>query len=245
MIKQNNILQFQSLSQFPQLIHGFSTRIFGSMRPSHAGYYEAVSNFISKLQVNPLRLVRMNQVHNNVVHVVVDEEGGKVVPETDGLLTDQKQIFLGVITADCLPLFFYDPKKQIVAAVHAGWRGLYAEIIKEAVAKMREQGSNPKDILVGIGPSIRVCCYSVDEAFIEKFREKFGDVEQFLQPRDGKVFFDLQKCAKEQLRIAGISENNIEDGDYCTFDHTDVYSCRREGKDFGEMMGIIGMRNEI
>lgn len=241
MIKQNNILYFENLSQFPLIIHGFSTTFFGSLRPSDPEYHQHLEKFTHAFGITPQQLVRMDQVHGNTVFTATEGDRGKTISKTDGLLTQDKNVFLGVVTADCLPLLFYDPKTTIVGAVHAGWRGLFAEIIKVAVSEMVTKGSKPEDIRVGIGPSIRVCCYEVSEEFVENFREKFGDVEKFINRRDGKIFFNLQRVAKEQLEAVGIVENNIEDADYCTFDQTDVYSCRREGKDFGEMMGVIGV----
>jgi polyphenol oxidase len=244
MIKQDNVLRFENLIKFENVIHGFSTRFFGDMRPSHHLYPQSLKKYTEALGISEQRLVRMDQVHSNAVAWVTKDDCGKEINETDGLVSTDLDIFLGVITADCIPFLLYDPKIKLVGAVHAGWRGLFSEIIKVAVSQMISQGSKPEDILVGIGPSIRSCCYSVSEEFVENFREKFGDVERFIVRRDGKIFFNLQKVAKEQLSAVGILEHNIEDADYCTFTHDDVYSCRREGKDFGEMMGIIGIRDK-
>lgn len=242
MIKKDNVLKFDKLSKFDNVIHGFSTTFFGSLRPSDHEYDQHLEKFIQALTITPQQLVRMNQVHGGTVYFATERDQGTKISDTDGLLSQSTNVFLGVITGDCIPFLLFDPETNMVGAVHAGWRGLFAEIIKAAVSEMVVKGSDPKDILVGIGPSIRICCYEVSEEFVENFREKFGDVEMFIQRRDGKIFFNLQRVAKEQLEAVGIVENNIEDADYCTFDHTDVYSCRREGKDFGEMMGIIGMR---
>lgn len=241
MIKQDHILRFNNLSQFPSLTHGFSTTFFGNMRYSRDEYQNAMQKFSEAVGFSPSQLVRVDQVHSNIVYFATENDRGQMIAETDGLMTKNTNVFLGIITADCLPILIFDPKRKLVAAVHAGWRGLFSEIIKVAVSDFIAKGSDPKDLVVGIGPSIRVCCYNVDEEFVERFREKFGDVEQFIERRDGKIFFNLQKVAKEQLLAVGVLENAIEDADYCTFDHTDVYSCRREGKDFGEMMGVIGL----
>src|SRR5258706_13654217 len=119
MIKQNNILRFHNLSQFDSLIHGFSTRFFGDMRPSHHLYPESISKFTRALGISEQQLVRMDQVHGNRVVSVSDKECGTTIPETDGMISGEKEVFLGVITADCVPLLFYDPQKKITAAVHA------------------------------------------------------------------------------------------------------------------------------
>jgi polyphenol oxidase len=241
MIKQNDVWKFESLIKFDNLIHGFSTRTIGNLRPSDPQYQDSLKKFTEALGLNSEQLVRMDQVHDSIVALVSENDKGSVIEKTDGLVTNETGVFLGVITADCIPFLLYDPKTKLVAAVHAGWRGLFAEIIKVAIAEMVKKGSKPEDILVVIGPSIRTCCYSVSEEFVENFREKFGDVEKFIHRRDGKIYFNLQKVAKEQLAAVGVLANNIEDADYCTFDQKDLYSCRREGKSFGEMMGIIGL----
>jgi hypothetical protein len=241
MNKNNNILKFSNLSKFDSLIHGFSTRFFGDMRPTHPEYKDSLQKFSAALNIDPQKLVTMKQVHSNTVYWATDKNYDQAIKETDGLLTEEKDLFLGVVSADCIPLLFYDPKMQFVAAVHAGWRGLFSEIIKETVSQFVSKGSNASDIIVGMGPSIRVCCYAVSEEFVENFREKFEAVEKFIVRKDGKIFIDLQKVAKEQLQSLGVLDQNVEDADYCTFDHSDVYSYRREGENFGEMIGIIGI----
>lgn len=242
MIKKDNVLKFDNLSRFDNIIHGFSTIFFGSLRPSDPEYHQHLEKFSQALGMTTDTLVRMNQIHSNTVYCVTDNDRGQTIPKTDGLITSNTNVFLGVITADCVPLLFYDQKTQIVAAVHAGWRGLFAEIIKVAISEMVSRGSDPKDILVGLGPSIQVCCYEVSEEFVENFREKLDDIEKFVEHRDGKIFVNLQKIAKKQLAAVGVLEENIEDADYCTFDQKDLYSYRREGKNFGEIVGVIGIK---
>lgn len=240
MIKQENILRFENLTQFDNLVHGFSTRFFGSLRPSHSGYQDSLKKFTHALSITPQQLVRMNQVHSNTVYVTDERDRGKTIPETDGLITADPQVFLGVITGDCIPLLMYDPQTKLVAAVHAGWRGLFSEIIKEAISQFVGKGSKPENIIVGIGPCIGVCCYNIPADRAKMYLEKFPEWKPFVVERDGKLFFNLSGVAIHQLTSVGVMSSNIEDADYCTFDHTDVYSYRREGKDFGEMMGIIG-----
>ncbi len=244
MIKQDNVLRFNNLSQFDSLIHGFSTRFFGDMRPSHHLYPQSIKKFIETLGVLEQNLVRMDQVHSNTVALVTKENRGKVIDETDGLVSQDIDTFLGVVTADCIPLLFYDPKKKVTSAVHAGWRGLFSEIIKESVSQMISQGSKPENIFVGLGPCIRVCCYNIPQERVDMYLTKFPEWKPFIVERENKLFFDIPAVAVYQLRSLGVPAENIEDGDYCTFDHEDVYSARREGEGFGEMMGIIGLKNE-
>lgn len=241
MIHQNNILRFEKISQFQSLVHGFSTRFFGSMRPSHNSHQESIKKFTSALQVSVDDLVRMDEVHGNGMYEITEQNKGQTIPQTDGIFTQEQNIFLGVVTADCVPLLFYDPQENLIAAVHAGWRGLYSEIINEAILCLREKHSNIKNIFVGLGPCIRSCHYEITKDHTKVLLDKFPEWYKFIPERAGKYYLDLPGVAIFQLRRLGVLLENIEDGNYCTFEHDDVYSARRDGKDFGEIMGIIGI----
>ncbi len=243
MVKRDDILYFDKFLAIPHLVHGFSTRAFGDMRPSHEGSKVLLDKFAEALQINPRKVVRMNQTHSANIAVVGKGDAGKVIADTDGILTGEKDLFLSVITADCIPLLFYDSARQVVGAVHAGWRGIYAEIIKQTVDELVKNGSKATDIVVGVGPSIRVCCYEVSEELVGKFAGKFPKWSDYVIKREGKFFLDLALLANYQLRSLGITDTNIEDAGICTKDSPDnLYSCRREGKEFGEFVGVIGIR---
>ena len=90
MIKKDHILRFTNLSQFTSLVHGFSTRFFGSMPPSHPGYQESLKHFADALGINLENIVRMHQVHGNAVYFATDKDEGQIIDKTDGLLTSEK-----------------------------------------------------------------------------------------------------------------------------------------------------------
>ncbi|MBI5122964.1 peptidoglycan editing factor PgeF [Candidatus Roizmanbacteria bacterium] len=240
MILKNNFYKFNNLSSYPDLIHGFSTRFFGSMRPKHEEHKQSMQNFAHEIGIPAKNIVTMGQKHTNNVYCATDKNLGGVIPDTDSIVTQNKNVFLGVVTADCLPIFMYNPNKKVVAAIHAGWRGLFGGIIKETVAEFIAQGSKPQDLIVGIGPCIRSCCYEIAQDHKNKLIEK-PDWEQFIIERERRLFLDLPGVALHQLTSLQITKNNIEDGNYCTFEHEDVYSRRKEGEDFGEIIGIIGI----
>ena len=240
MIKKDGVLKFDKFMKFPDLIHGFSTRVFGDMRPSHESSTESLGKFSKALGVPMGRIVRMRQVHGNAVRWIRGKDGGNKIEETDGLLSSDPDVFLSVVTADCIPILLYDPVRQVVSAVHAGWRGVYKEIVEQAIDEMVKNGSDPKDIIAGMGPSVRVCCYDVGEEHAKMFTTKFPKWSSVVK-REGKFFLDLPLLAKCQLRSLGIPDTNIEDGGICTNDSpADLFSCRREGKEFGEFVGVIG-----
>jgi YfiH family protein len=246
MQKKNNILFFDSFLQFPELIHGFSTRSVGDMRPSHKGNEMAREVLAKTLQINPPQVVSMNQVHGSHVEVVDLLGGGKIIQKTDGLVTQEKNIFLTVMVGDCVPILLYDRSKKIGGAVHAGWRGLLNEIISEAIAKMKSLGANPIDIIGGIGPCIRSCHYNIDEKRVELFTNRFGkkhgETLGYINEDEGKTYLDMPCLAALQLAEEGLLMENIEDARLCTFESTDLYSYRREGEGFGEFLGIIGRK---
>jgi len=241
MYLKDNVYKFNKFASYPDLVHGFSTRVFGSMRPKHDEHKESMAKFAAALDIPVEKIVTMGQKHTNVVYTVTDKDLGQVIPETDSLATTSANIFLGVVTADCLPILIYDPNKKIVAAIHAGWRGLFSEVIKKTIEIFVQHDSQLQDLVVGIGPCIRSCCYEIAEDHKNKLSEK-PEWGKYIIERDGKLFLDLPRAAVEQLVNLGIKIENIEDGDYCTFEHDDVNSKRKEGDDFGEIIGVIGVK---
>lgn len=234
---KNKILTFNHFSGIPNLVHGFSTNFFGDIRPSNKNSQKALENFASELKIDPKKVTEMFQIHSNNVMWINQSDAGKSLENCDGIITDQNQIFLSVLAADCIPILIYDKQKSFTGAIHAGWKGVYNEIIKNALTLMFNRGSKPSDILVGIGPSIKACCYNIDEQRIKLFKSKFSDSDLYLQ---NNKFLDLPVLLKRQLSDLQIPQVNIEDHDICTACTRDFYSYRREGKKFREFIGIIG-----
>lgn len=157
----------------------------------------------------------MNQVHGDKI-VVIDKIGE--APECDALITCGN-ISLAVKTADCIPLVMADEEVGIVAAVHAGWRGLVADIIPKTVAKMIEMGASTENIKVGIGPSLGLSC----SEFSDPMREIPEKYHYGIQGRN----VDLKGIALRQLSEAGIRQ--IEHFDICTKCDENWPSHRRNG----------------
>jgi YfiH family protein len=192
--------------------------------------------------------VLANQTHSDHIDIITEasargwEETESAVADCDGLITAQKGVMLGILTADCVPVLFYDPVCEVVAAVHAGWRGTQANIVAGCVTKMQAHfGSDPKDIVVGIGPSIGKCCYEVGEEVAKHFHPIKGACES---KGDGKYLLDLQYINKYQLLKAGVLENHIEHSGICTACNTErFFSYREEQGCSGRFMSLVGMRN--
>ena len=153
--------------------------------------------------------------------------------DIDGLVTNEKDVVLVTQYADCTPLAFYDPVKRVVAASHGGWRGTVAEIARKTVEKMTEEfGSDPADILCGIGPNIGQCCYEVDDPVINEIN-KLSYLELpscYTVKGGGKYMLDLREVNREILIHAGVKPENIDVADLCTCCNSDIFHSHRATK---------------
>jgi YfiH family protein len=168
-------------------------------------------------------------------------------PETphimaDGILTNKNDITLFMRFADCVPILLWDPVVEVIGIAHAGWQGTSQKITQGIVEKMVERyGSDPKNILAAIGPSICQDCYEVGTEVKAAFDSKFGkSAERFFRDKNGRLFLDLWKANQQTLKNAGVEK--IEVSEQCTACHIeDWYSYRAEngrtGR-FGVLMKI-------
>lgn len=190
----------------------------------------------------PLEMaVLSRQTHTDNIRVVTREDAGKGLVresdifDTDGLMTKEKGIPLVVFTADCVPILLCDTKRPAVAAVHAGWRGTVQDIGGKAVRKMQEQfGSDPKDILAVIGPSIGPCHFSFGPEAPEYFPA------EFCKPQEDGYLVDLWAMNKSLLLAQGVLEEHIEVAEVCTVCHAEeFYSYRTHKEHTGRQAAII------
>jgi polyphenol oxidase len=183
------------------------------------------------------KLVNIKQVHGKGIVVVrKDDETGNI-QEADAIITDRINVPIAVRTADCLSILLYDPVSKCIGAVHAGWKGTKERIVTETLLAMnREYGTNAQAVKIVFGPCIRRCCYEVGAEFGEYFPD-----EVFVK---GTSFhFDLPLANKNQLLEAGVSEDNIHDGELCTFCSNEYHSYRRDNDAAGRMISIIMMKS--
>ncbi|EIF52027.1 peptidoglycan editing factor PgeF [Sulfurovum sp. AR] len=202
----------------------------------------------SLLQSNePLHYIVADQTHSDNIKIITQQEtkGWKslsdAIEDCDALITDLKGVMLNILTADCVPILLYDEKKEVVAAVHAGWKGTKAQIVSKTVQKMIETyGSDPKDIIAGIAPSIGRCCYEVGE----EVAAHFSNMPEGFTPIGNKYMLDLPLINKQQLLDAGLQKENIEMSHVCTACHVErFFSYRKEQGCSGRFMSMIGMKN--
>ncbi len=196
-------------------------------------------------------IVRPDYDHTNNVDVIDFVDTSEEVPElkgkrflcTDGLVTDKKEITMMSTNADCLLILLYDPIKKVIGNVHAGWRGSFGKISKNAVSKMVEEyGCNPKDIEAYFSPSIRKCHFEVEDdvkTLCEDIFAYTGRIDEIIEKGEikenkQKYLIDNVLINKILLTESGLKESNIVDSGICSVCHKDkVHSRRAEGLNFG------------
>lgn len=189
-------------------------------------------------------LVLAKQIHGNKIVKVDKKDGGRIIEASDGLITKSPGIFLGIRTADCLPIIFYEPQAKIAGAVHSGWRGTLKNIAAGMVETIRKEGGDIANLLVYIGPHIKVCCYDLPWGRIQLFQKKFGERRPIFKEVKKKIYFDLTYANFYQLLKNGVKLENIEVSDFCTSCRNDLFFSYRkdEKKEHGEMLTVMGMK---
>lgn len=259
-------LEYPMLRKTGLVNHGFSTRLGGVSEGCYASMNlsfdrgddpEAVrENFrrIGKaIGVNVEDMVMSKQTHTTNVRVVTEEDRGKGVvrerdyTDVDGLVTDVRGLCLVTSYADCVPLYFADPGRNVIGLSHSGWRGTVGKIGKKTVELMTERfGSDPSDILACVGPSVCVDCYEVSEDVIEKVREAFAPTlwdHLFYKKDNGKYQLDLWKANEEIFLEAGILPEHMAVTNVCTHCNSHIlYSHRTQGDKRGNLCAFLALK---
>jgi len=160
----------------------------------------------------------------------------------DAIITEKKNLPIAVLTADCVPILIFDKKKKMIAAIHAGWRGAYKGIIQKVIKFMFNQGCDQKNMIVAIGPCISMSNYEVKKQFKDKFIKKDEKNIQFFKNNKNKIYFDLQKYVKKQVKLNKIKNIDLINVD--TFNiKNNFFSARRSLKlnhnDYGRNISTI------
>lgn len=249
-------LTFKKLDQ-AGVTHGFSTRqggvsegIYASMNLSYnrgdekAAVDENFRRIGQAIGFDSGKLVFSNQVHGTQIHKVTEDDCGKVMTNMDGLVTNVKGIPMYTGYADCVPLFFYDPSREVAAMAHSGWRGTVGRIGAKMIGVMEtEYGCRREDIIAAVGPSICKDCYEVSEDVAEAFKKEFKEWhwEEYLEEKgDGKYQLDLWKVNETMLLGAGITREHLDVTDLCTCcNHEYLFSHRASHGKRGNLGAFI------
>jgi hypothetical protein len=164
--------------------------------------------------------------------------------QADAIMTDKTDVSILMLFADCVPILFYDPEKEVIACAHAGWQGTFKWVAAETVKAMQEQfDSQPGDIKAAIGPSICAQHYEVGQNVVEAAQAVFEDAGQVIIRRNGRVYADLQRANELILRNAGVLQ--VEQSNICTMENTrDWFSHRGENGKAGRFGAVITLKKK-
>lgn len=232
----------QLLAAFPWLKQGFSTRNQAPGVPADAeAEAEYRRRFLGLFGLSPAQTQLVKQVHGDTVLKVEQLRPGKELPEADAMITDRPGIGLATIHADCVPVILVDPVHRVIAAVHAGWKGTLAGIVRKTVARMEaEYGSVPAECYAAIGPAIGSCCYRVPPERVALFAEKWPELDLIVSRQESTL--DLALINQKFLENCGLLPAKIDNARLCTAcHHTAFYSFRRE-QATGRMLSLVVMK---
>jgi YfiH family protein len=255
-------LESTALADYDFIIHAFLTRRGGAggERPVSFNFGNPPGERKDTAQRNwdllssafgiPVeKFFTVDQVHGGEILIIDDDPDVKAVKGRDfpfdGIITARPGIAIGIKTADCVPVFFIDPVKPIIGAVHAGWKGTSLSIAARAVDLLVTRfGSDSKDIRAVIGPAIGPCCYEVDRRVFESMKHLPGRDLLFKEgDNEGKWMLDLGAANRFQLEERGIPTGNICSADLCTSCQRDTFfSHRGDGGGTGRQLNFIMLR---
>jgi len=227
---------------------GKSTGIFKSLNCG-PGSSDKKKNILKNLEIvgNKIKtkskeIVLLNQIHSNKFQYISKNSKPNNKFEGDALVTDKRNMPIAVLTADCAPILIYDGKKKMIAAIHAGWRGVYKDIVKKVVKFMIKKDCSPQNITAAIGPCISSNNYQIKEDFIKKFIKKDKKNIIFFKKTKNKNYFNLNKYIYFQLKSLNIKKIDVINKD--TFNtKNNFFSARRSishnENDYGRNISII------
>ena len=245
----------KKLKKFKEIKHcffskrnGYSTGIYKSLNCGHGSKDNKKNinknlNFIAKkMAVDRTNLILMNQTHSNKV-VEINKHNYRKKINADAMITQIKDLAIGVVTADCVPIILYDKRNGIIGCVHAGWKGAYLDIIKNTIVKFKRLNSNNK-IYACVGPCIAKKSYEVDESFYNKFIRKSKKYKRYFSKKNKrKKLFDLRKFVTEKLLSLYVRVDQVNRDTYAQ--KTNFFSYRRaiklRQKDYGRCISAVSM----
>lgn len=255
--EDSRMLGYELLSSFSNISHFVTTRNGGYGCGNYAsfnctGYTGDNPEDVRRNQLLLLsslpqvkQLVIPRQVHDTRIYVIDSPEPvtDEVLEGIDALITNQQGFCLCISTADCIPILLYDARKQIVAAIHAGWRGTVNGITRKVIREMqRIYNTDATDIVACIGPGISLQSFEVGEEVYESFHDKNFPMDRISlwNAATGKHHIDLWEANRIQLEDCGVPVSNIQCAGICTYqEHETFFSARRLGIASGRILSGI------
>jgi polyphenol oxidase len=244
----------ENLSALSGVAHGFFTRaggvsqgLYATLNCGHGSQdrAEAVQENRSRVaaHLGAGSILTAHQVHGTTAIVVDAPWPSNERPKADAIVTATRGLAVGVLTADCAPVLFADAEAGVVAAAHAGWRGVLAGILESTIATMQSLGARPERIVAAVGPCIGQAAYQVGPEFQLAFLQREpGNARFFMQPAPGaRPHFDLGAYAADRLGQAGLASN--QRSKFCTYSHVQFFSFRHsqasQEPDYGRQISAI------
>lgn len=225
-----------AFNKYSQIIGGISERSDGSMvwwnrMPVDEVIRKNRDQYFKRLGIDPERVVAGGIAHGTHAAIIGEQEAGKYLLNTDALVTNVPNLFLTITTADCMPVFCYDPITESLGIIHAGWRGLVGGVLENTIHEFHNSyGSQPESLLIVIGPHIKACHYEVGDEVATQFAEKN------IEHRNDRLYAKLADEAEARLRRLGVK--NISVNSICTYDDIGrFYSVRRDKAE--PMQGMV------
>ena len=243
------IIRSHLFNKFPEIVFGFSTKLglnrnlpyyFNlslNVGDENESVYQNRKAFFDALGSSADRIVLQKQIHGDKVSRI---ESLKPSGTSDAMITSLRDTGLAVSSADCAAIFIYDRRRNVIAAVHSGWRGTQKQILRKTLEKLRESfNSKSENLFVYISPSISQKNYEVGIEVAEHFEEKYSI------PKGEKFLLDVESANYDMLIDAGIPPEQIQVSNLCTYEnHLILHSYRRDGINSGRALGIIAMRQK-
>jgi polyphenol oxidase len=251
-------LKVPGWEKYDGLLHGFMGRgggkslgLYASLNVSYrvGDDPKVVSQNVCDMKlavgIHDGRIVTMKQVHGDEI-VEVKDKTIKEAGEADGMVTEIPDVFLGVLTADCVPILFVAPREKKVAVVHAGWRGTLAGVAEKLVRLLKHQhGIDPKAVEAALGPAIGSCCYEIGDDVVQPMITRWRDsADASIDRRGNRSYLDLRGLNRSILEKAGVPSDQIHQLGPCTScAKDDFFSYRRERADTGRQVSFIGWKS--
>lgn len=256
------LITFDLLNKFSKIAHFCTTRQGGvsvgnyasmNMSPFSGDNVEHQSENLNllKKKLNSTDLIIPFQTHGTEIGIINEDfiqknfaERADLLNGVDALITKEPNVCIGVTTADCVPLIFYDPQLEVIAVAHAGWRGTCGRIAEKVVKRMQEEfGSHPQHINVVIGPSISGTVYNVGNELIDNFSSAGFPVAEIFNTNSEMIYLDLWKANQWLLESTGVPAERIQISEICTYtQHEKFFSARRLGIKSGRMLSAIMLK---
>lgn len=192
--------------------------------------------FLESLGVDSSDTVFANLAHGNNLEIVHSSDRGEVISNTDGLLTQAPDLYLGFTVADCLPVFLFEPDLGLVGLIHCGWQGLALDILCKTCGRIRKNwGKDLENLRIFIGPGICKEHFEINKDVAKQFSHYQQAIE-----KKGRIFLDLKKVAKLQFLSEGGKEENIQISPQCTYELGDKYFSYRRSSTSSRNLAVIG-----